>query len=215
MPRASQYLISGLILFALLSALGWGQTKPAEKTAKNDPAYAQALDLYKQGKFVDAMPMFESLSAQYPSDIMVRESWAFCTMAYAITQSDAEQRKKARAWARKIAVEAKDLGDKSQILEVLLAIPEDGSEPKFSDRKEVDEAMKGAEADFARGDLDKAKEGYLRTLLLDPNNYEAALFTGDVYSSSTLTEVLVSGLLAPSRSTQTVRRRTAIGVIRL
>jgi tetratricopeptide (TPR) repeat protein len=51
----------------------------------------------------------------------------------------------------------------------------------FSDRKEVDNAMRGAEADFARGDLDKAREGYLRVLLMDSNNYEAALFIGDVY----------------------------------
>jgi len=63
----------------------------------------------------------------------------------------------------------------------MLELPEDGSEPRFSERPEVDEAMKAAEADFARGDMDKAREGYLRVLLLDPNNYNAALFTGDVY----------------------------------
>jgi tetratricopeptide (TPR) repeat protein len=45
----------------------------------------------------------------------------------------------------------------------------------------VDETIKAAEADFARGDLDKAREGYLRAFLLDPNNYDAALFIGDVY----------------------------------
>lgn len=38
--------------------------------------------------------------------------------------------------------------------------------------------MKGAEAEFVRGNYDKAREGYIRALLLDPNNYEAALFTG-------------------------------------
>ena len=37
-----------------------------------------------------------------------------------------------------------------------------------------------AEADFSRGELDKAREGYMRALLLDPNNYSAGLFTGDV-----------------------------------
>jgi tetratricopeptide (TPR) repeat protein len=29
--------------------------------------------------------------------------------------------------------------------------------------------------------LDKAREGYMRAMLMDPNNYDAALFTGDVY----------------------------------
>jgi tetratricopeptide (TPR) repeat protein len=73
------------------------------------------------------------------------------------------------------------LGDNSQLLASMLEQPEDGSIAKFSDRKEVDEAIKTAEADFARGDLDKAREGYLRALLLDPSNYDAALFVGDVY----------------------------------
>ena len=73
------------------------------------------------------------------------------------------------------------MGDKSQILQVMLESPEDGSEVAFSQRKDVDNAMKAAEADFARGDLDKARLDYEGVLLLDPNNYEAALFSGDVY----------------------------------
>jgi hypothetical protein len=36
--------------------------------------------------------------------------------------------------------------------------------------------MKAAEADFARGNLDKARDGYLHVLMLDPNNYAAAVF---------------------------------------
>jgi Tfp pilus assembly protein PilF len=67
------------------------------------------------------------------------------------------------------------------LLQVVLEVPEDGAEPAFSNRKEVDDAMKAAEADFSRGDLDKARQGYLQALLLDPQNYEAALFIGDVY----------------------------------
>jgi hypothetical protein len=42
--------------------------------------------------------------------------------------------------------------------------------------KEADEAMKAAEADFARGNLDKARDGYLHVLMLDPNNYAVAVF---------------------------------------
>ena len=37
------------------------------------------------------------------------------------------------------------------------------------------------EADFARGDYDKARQGYIQAILLDPKNYGAALFLGDVY----------------------------------
>ena len=41
--------------------------------------------------------------------------------------------------------------------------------------------MHEGEAAFAKGEFPKAIEMYQRALLLDPNLYEAALFTGDVY----------------------------------
>lgn len=41
--------------------------------------------------------------------------------------------------------------------------------------------MQAAEADFSRGDLDKARQGYIHALLLDPSLYTAALFIGDTY----------------------------------
>src|SRR5258708_21698553 len=128
------------------------------------------------------MPLFEALSAEHPSDLAVREGWAWCLFQCAGTLPDPQQRKSARARARTIAVEAKGLGDNSQLLQLMLEQPEDGgSEVAFSDSKEVDTAMKAAEADFSRGELDKAREGYMRALLMDPNNYDSALFIGDVY----------------------------------
>jgi len=158
------------------------QTQTTEKTTKEDPARQHALELYSQGKFVDAMPLFEALVADHPSDVVVREAWAWCLFQYAGTLPDPQQRKRVRARARKVAVEAKDLGDNSQLLQLMLEQPEDGgSETAFSDSKEVDSAMKAAEADFSRDELDKAREGYMRALLMDPNNYAAALFIGDVY----------------------------------
>ncbi len=152
-----------------------------DKTANGDDERTEAFELYKQGKFVDAMPLFERLAADHPSDPAMKEAWAWCILQYSGTLPDPEERKKARIRARMIAVEAKNLGDTSQLLQVLLDLPEAGFEATFSDRKEVNEAMKAAEADFSRGDLDKAREGYLRALALDPTNYDAALFIGDVY----------------------------------
>lgn len=158
------------------------QAQPTEKVTQEDPARQHAMELYSQGKFVAAMPLFEQLAADHPSDIVVRERWAWCMFEYAVAISDPEERKRVRARARTIAVRAKELGDNSQLLQLMLEQPEDGgSDPKFSDRKEVDEAMKGAEAAFVRGEMEKAREGYLRVLLIDPDNYDAALFMGDVY----------------------------------
>jgi len=152
-----------------------------QPAAKSDPERDHAHELFMSGKFVDAMPLLEKLAADRPSDAAVKEWWAFSMMAYASTLSDPELRKKARARARKIGFEAKQLGDNSNLLQVVLEVPEDGAESAFSNRKDVDDAMKAAEADFSRGDLDKARQGYLQALLLDPGNYEAALFIGDVY----------------------------------
>jgi tetratricopeptide (TPR) repeat protein len=159
--------------------------KPSVDPAREDDATKalrlQAIDLYRSGKFVDAMPLLEKLASVNPQDFVVKEHWAFCVLQYSATLKDAEARKKARLQARTLGLEAQRMGDQGEMLQILLSIPEDGSDPKFSERKDVDEAMKLAEASFAKGDLDKAREGYLHVLELDPKNYEAAVFVGDVY----------------------------------
>lgn len=188
MRSLSDHLIGLLVVaFLVLSvpaacAAQDTQTQPPEQSTKEDPARQHAIELYSHGKFVSAMPLFEKQAADHPSDLVVREGWAWCMFQYAGTLPDPQQRKRVRARARTIAVEAKGLGDNSQLLQLMLEQPEDGgAEVAFSDNKEVDAAMKAAEADFSRGDFDKAREGYMRALLMDPNNYDAALFVGDVF----------------------------------
>jgi len=110
------------------------------------------------------------------------EGWGVTTLSYSQTLTDPDLRKKGRVRARGFLIKTQQLGDNSNLLQVLLGmIPEDGGDDTFSPRKEVNDVMQQAEADFSRGDFDKAREGYLRALLLDPKNYEAALFMGDVY----------------------------------
>jgi tetratricopeptide (TPR) repeat protein len=169
------------IPFVLAAQTPPAQSAQAQSKPHDDPELQHALDLYRAGKFVEAMPLFEKLSADHTSDAALKEEWAYSILEYSATLTDPQLRRKARIRGRGVALEAKQLGDNSGLLQVMLDIPEDGSEPTFSDRAEVDQVMKAAEADFARGDLDKAREGYLRTLLLDPTNYAAALFMGDTY----------------------------------
>jgi hypothetical protein len=158
------------------------QTPSTPTAANNDPERKHALEVYKDGKMVEAMPLLEKLSAKYPKDALVWECWGASTLGYAQTLEDPELRKKARARARTILLKAKDLGDNSNLLQTLLAgLPEDGGSLTYSPREEVNAAMQRAEADFARGDLDKAISGYIQASLLDPNLYEAALFTGDAF----------------------------------
>ena len=163
---------------ALVSA----QAGFAQNAAPSNPERAHAFELYKQGKMVDAMPLLEKLSADNPKDIAVLESWGVSVLSYAQTLDDLELRKKARARSYVILMKAQSLGDNSDLLQTILrSLPADGSFTAFSQKSAVDAAMQAAEADFARGDLDKAREGYMRAYLLDPKQYFAALFMGDAY----------------------------------
>jgi tetratricopeptide (TPR) repeat protein len=173
------------LLFALLATsacLASAQSKPADDEAAL-ALRKQALELYRQGKFVDAMPLLGQLSLASPNDFVLKEHWAYCILEYSKTQTDPEQRKASRVKARSLAIEAEKLGDAGELLQVLLALPEDGSDLKFSERPEVDQAMKAAEANRAKGDLDKARAGYLHVLELDPKNYDATVYVGDAYFS--------------------------------
>ena len=143
----------------------------------------EALQLYRDGKFVDAMPLLEKLAGIKPSDFVVKEHWAYCILKYSKTITNPTDRQAARRQAQQLGLEAQKLGDEGELLQVLLSIPEDGSDLKFSERADVDEAMKAAEASRARGNLDDAKKGYLHVLELDPKNYDATVYVGDVYFS--------------------------------
>ena len=172
-----------LAVLAILLTLLSGSLSFAQATApQDDPERKHALEVYKDGKMVEAMPLFEKLAATYPKDLVVWECWGVSTLGYSQTLDDPDLRKKARVRARTVLLKAKDLGDNSNLLQTLLGmLPEDGGNVTFSPSKEVNGVMQHAEADFARGDLDKARDGYIQASLLDPNLYEAALFTGDVF----------------------------------
>src|SRR5215472_7982382 len=167
-----------------LSARAQTATEPLPEgwAPQSDPDRQQAFEFIDRNKMTQAMPLFEKLCSEYPKDSRMWEGWGVSTLGYSQTLTDPDLRRKARIRARTFLLKARELGDKSNLMQVLLGLlPEDGSQSPFSPRKEVDNAMQAAEADFARGDFDKARAGYLHALLLDPQNYEAALFIGDVY----------------------------------
>lgn len=172
-----KFFRSALICLALSVSVALAEDQP-----KSNPRRDHAFELYRQGKMGNAMPLFEELSVDNPKDVAVMESWGASVLGYAQTLSDVELPKKARVRARSILLKAQALGDNSDLLQTLLRdLPEDGSFGAFSDKKDVDQAMQQAEADFARGDLEKARQGYMRVHLLDPKQYYAALFIADTY----------------------------------
>lgn len=141
-----------------------------------------AFDLWKDHKELEALPWFEKLAKEIPNDAEVLEGLGACLMRHSGTIQDPEKEKSERIRVRQAFLQAQKLGHTSELMDVLLSmIPEDGGGPTFSTDAEVDKIMKRAEANFSAGRLDEAKQGYLQVLLIEPNNYSATLFIGDVY----------------------------------
>lgn len=175
MVRVKQ-LVAGLLCFAALVPLAAGQVAQDYEAQKQ-----RALELYRQHDHVAALPVLEELVAARPDDAEVVDMLCFSILVNSAAVQDAEARRQQRLRARMWALRAKDLGAKSGMWEVVLMVPEDGSLPPFSDNPEVEKAMQAGEAAFAAGQFDKAIDKYLQALALNPNQYEAALYIGDVY----------------------------------
>src|SRR5215218_9557968 len=152
--------------------------------AQQDDAERQrAFQLYRDAKYVEALPLFEQLALKYPEDQAIIENLGLLVFTQSAYLKTPEERKTARKRGRALLVQAQKLGANNELLTAMIAgIPLDGGEDgSFSPKQEVNEAMHEGEAAFAKGEFTKAIEMYQRALLLDPNLYEAALFTGDVY----------------------------------
>ena len=150
---------------------------------QDDPDRRRAFQMYKDGKHAEALPEFEKLAVTYPKDPVIIETLGVLLITQTYSLPDAPARKAARKRGRDLLISAEKLGANDNLLKSFLEmIPEDGGEdPTFSNRKEVDEAMRKGEAAFSQRDYPKAIEMYQRALLFDPKLYEAAVFLGDVY----------------------------------
>src|SRR5689334_14265799 len=152
-------------------------------TGQVDQDRQRAFQLYHDGKYVEALPLFEQLALKYPDDPAVIENLGMLVFTQSAYLKTPEERKSARKRGRALLVQAQKLGADDTMLSALIAgiAPDGGDDGSFSAKKEVDEAMHEGEAAFAKGDFPKALESYQRALLLDPTLYEAALYIGDVY----------------------------------
>ncbi len=155
--------------------------------AAQDDERSRAFQLYKDAKYIEALPLFEKLAVASPNDRDVIEALGLMTAMQAAYLKDPDARKQARVRGREILLRAQSLGANSALLKWMLesVVPEGGADnSSFSTKKEVDDLMREGEEAFASGDLPKALEKYKQALLIDPKLYEAALFIGDVYFKS-------------------------------
>ena len=155
----------------------------AQAPSENDTEMRnRALLLWQQNDYAGALPLLDKLAAAHPADGVVLERLGGALAGSAQQVADAETRKKVLLRARSMLLRAKELGDNSNYLNVMLEkLPESGEVPAFSTRKEVDDALREGEAAFGKSDFAGAIAAYQRAYQLDPNDYHAALFTGDVY----------------------------------
>jgi tetratricopeptide (TPR) repeat protein len=143
----------------------------------------QASQLMDQNKYTDALPLIEKIIAAEPDNAQMHFYLGFGLLAQAnITTSETAQRA-LRVRARSAFIKSKQLGNKDVLVDALIqSLPADGGIiASVSPNIEANRAMMEAEASFAQGKMDDALRLYQKALGLDPNIYEAALFSGDVF----------------------------------
>jgi tetratricopeptide (TPR) repeat protein len=143
----------------------------------------QALDLTKQTKYTEALPLLEKIVTAEPENAEMQFYLGFALVAQAANISDEVQRKALRVRARDTFVKAKKLGIGEPVVNALIqSIPLDGADgAAFSQNIAANGLMTEAEALFSQGKLEEALNDYQQALALDPKLYHAALFAGDVF----------------------------------
>ena len=176
------------MFLALLLGLG---LLAGRASAQMDPQGAdyrahrqKALELFQQGKRLEALPLLESLVKSNPQDDEILVALAASLVDRAATLSDEAAAANDRFRARDLLDQAWKLGNTSTLAQnlshLLKELPDNGS-IKFSADATVDQIMHAGEAAFARRDFDEALKNYARALALEPANYSATLFTANTY----------------------------------
>src|SRR5688572_12410359 len=110
MPK--RILTSFLLVFIVFSL--------ASAAVQDDAERQRAFQLYKEGKFIEALPLFEKLAGRYPKDPQVFETYGLVVLGQTAYLKDAAARKEARKRGREILVEAQKLGADSALLKSMI-----------------------------------------------------------------------------------------------
>ena len=137
--------------------------------------------MIRDHRALEVLPLLETLAKERPYDKEIQEGLVEALVSQSATVTDGE-RPAILIRARQILLKLKKTHELSPLAQIYLdQIPPDGRFPQMSRNKEVDRALREAEADFARRDFAKARDGYGRALALDPKHFQATLFMGDTY----------------------------------
>ena len=145
--------------------------------AQEDEA-ARANALYKAGKRVDALPLYEDLAKAYPNEQMYAERLANCLGAKATQLSDPAEVKALRTRERDAAKRAVELGDTAEYVKMMANLDPDA--PLYAGIDSPGKALlTEAEKAYTAGDFPTAMAKYTAAAEADPKLYEAPLYAGD------------------------------------
>lgn len=146
----------------------------------------KAAELFNQGRRLEALPLLEQLVRANSQDDEMMVALAASLVEHAATLPG-QMAGKERLRARGLLEEARGLGNTSPLAQNLLQLLDhlpDNGDIKFSDDPQVELSLRAGEAAFSRHDFDEALKHYGKALKLEPENYLAALFTGNTYDRS-------------------------------
>jgi len=138
----------------------------------------QANELYKAGKKLEALPLYEDLAKTYPNEMLYQERLAACLDAEAEQTNDPAQNKALLTRMRDAARRAVQLGDKANFIQDMANIDPDAPDT-FAQGSPAKALMEEAEKAFAAGDYAAAEAKYVAAAAADPHLYVAALYAGD------------------------------------
>ena len=186
MVQADMVRIAARCAVLLLCLTAFGSLAPMHAQEGGDiPRQKEKVnELLKEQKYVEALPILQELAIAEPENAETQFLLGFALIAKANTTKDLEARKALRVRSRRAFLRSKELGNTDPVIDGLVqSISPDGSDGKaLSQVAEANSLMAEAEGFFSQGKLDDALKSYQKALQLDPKIYEAALFSGDVYT---------------------------------
>lgn len=172
-----------VLVFALVHGTVFG-AEPSQPPVE-DPRRVEARALSSAHKFAEADAIYSSLLKKNRDDAQLHLDAGYNLYLLASTLDDARKAVKLRKRSRQLLLRAQELGRQDAIIEMCLnAVQPDGKEVpgrEFSPLKEADDAMRRGERAFAKNDMAGAIAAYQRARELDPENYQATLYIGDVH----------------------------------
>ncbi len=141
----------------------------------------EADQLFQAGKRLDALPLYEQLAKDNPSEMIYAERLSDCYLAKSI-QFDASTQKdeliRYKTLARDYAKKAVALGDKTVYIRMIADSDPTNTAP-LAPESIASGLLNDGEKAFTAGDYQGAYEKYVAAVELDPRLYLGALYAGD------------------------------------